>query len=239
MRAIFKGAAIAALALSLSGCNLLDMAGSIFKSAQDQSTPGPAYKYKADIQITLGDRTFDGLAATKLDGPLTFTIESKVRLDRLEINSCSRHLVYEKVDKNWFGGVGKKFTYTYTPNAIELDGPCPIFIQAFDRAGLSAWGYIGLRTDETLPAKVSCNGTNWTFSGFTVCQTKAGYIQAIQFDSEIKDFEADESCGLTRKSPGDFELKPALGFCYATFNDGSKWHRAVFLGYETVLTRGE
>lgn len=238
-KAVVKMGAALALIFSLSGCGMVDQILQTFKPAHDTANAGPTYRYRADLQITLGDRTYDGFAATKLDGPITFAIESKVRLDRLEINSCSRHVVWEKVDKNWFGGVGKKFTYTYTPNSIEAREPCPLYIMAFDRAGLATWGFIGFRTEETLPSKVSCNGTGWTFQGFTVCQTKAGYVQTIHFDSEIKKFRADENCNLERKSPGDFEISPDLGFCFATFHDGGSWHRAVFLGYETVLTRGE
>lgn len=227
------------IAILLTGCSMGSMLVDSFKPAYQTQGEGPLYKYKADLQITIGGSTFDGMAVTKLSGPIQFSLVSKARLDLLTISSCHRHVTFEKIDKNWFGGVGKKFTYTYSPTSRELEGLCPLYIQAFDRNGVTAWGYIAFRSKENLPTKTDCNGTTWSFSGFTVCQSKAGFIQVERFAEPIKYVEADPSCKLKQISETEFELRPELGFCHVTYSNGTEFHRSTFLGYDSAFVRGE
>ncbi len=89
-------AAIIAVAFILGSC-----------SVNEKSAPGkPLYTNRADIQITVDDKTFVGMAVTKLDGPKDIQIVSNVAMDRVQITSCSRQDVFENVDSSWFGGSG-------------------------------------------------------------------------------------------------------------------------------------
>lgn len=199
---------------------------------QPNYAKGPLYKYKADMIMTIDGKTFDGMAVTKLDGEKTITVYSKARADVLIVHTCHRYEKFENLKTT-------DFRYTYKPTAKELEGRCPIYIEAYDKSGLTDWGYIAFRNDEELPASVECNGTNWKFAGFTVCQTQAGLEEAIHFSSPIRKFEASENCNLKQRSDKDFDIKPALGFCNATFTDGTNWHAATFLGFEQAFVRGQ
>lgn len=199
---------------------------------------GPLWNNRADLQITLDGKQFDGMAETKLSGPVEVKLVSNVPMDRLQITSCSRQDVFENVDAGWFGGSGKTFTYTYAPSAIELKGVCPLYIEIYSKADLTAWGFVAFKTDEKLPAKVACNGIDWSFSGMSICQTKAGLEQAMSFSKPV-DFEAEETCTMVQdpKDKSKFTMRPQKGFCRATFTDGVDWHRLIMLGYDQVLVR--
>lgn len=215
------------MALLLTGC----------ASTQQPTTSGPLYKYRANMQITVDGKAFDGMAVTAL-GEKDISIVSQAALNLLRITTCHRDFSVEKVDKGWFGGASKTFTYHYKPTLEESQGVCPMYIQAVSKDLVTDWGYLYFRTDETLPAQMDCNGTSWSFSGTSVCQTKAGLDQAIRFDHAVK-YEADAACKITAVSDKEFKIRGSLGFCYAEFSDGKAWHRMILLGYDTVLVRGD
>lgn len=206
-------------------------------STQQVTTAGPLYKNRANMQITVDGVTFDGVGVTLLNGPKDISIVSEAALDLLRITTCHRDFTVEKVDSGWFGGSGKTYTYHYEPTETEKASVCPMYIQAFSKDSVTDWGYLAFRTDETLPASMDCNGTNWKFAGISVCQTKAGLDQVIRFDRDVK-FTADLICQITQSSPREYIIRGGLGFCFAEFSDGKVWHRLILLGYDSVLIRG-
>lgn len=225
--------------LFLSGCDTFTAALDYFKNAGDTLEAPPLYKNRADIEITINGETFDGIATTDLKPEIKIEIESKARLYVLTIETCSRHLSYSRVDKTWYGGVGKKFKYTFKPNSVEADGNCPMFIKAIDLNGVSAWGMVQFKTNETINAILSCNGQNQSVNGLSFCQTKHSLIQEITFLKPIERFIAGEFCTIEKKTDLIFEVRPKLGFCFATFLSGGEVHRLTILGYESVFVRGE
>lgn len=206
-------------------------------SSAQITTRTPLYQYKPDILITVDGRTFDGMGVTEV-GDKDINIVSKAKLDLLMISSCHRNFTKERVDPDWYGGSGKTYTYRYSPTEIESEGFCPLYIQAFDKSGVTAWGYLALRKEERLPAKTQCNGTNWSFKGISVCASRAGFEQGIAFERPVK-YTSNELCTITPKSDRTFRLRTQKGFCYATFTDGIEIHRLVLLGYDEALIRGE
>lgn len=201
------------------------------------ATKTPLYQYKPDIEIGIDKMVFDGMAVADL-GAKQIQIVSKARLDLLMISSCHRNFTIERLDATWFGGSKKKYVYSYIPTTIESEGFCPLYIQAFEKSGISAWGYIAFRTDEKLPGKLYCNGVAQTFNGVSACASRAGFEQGIHFDKPVR-FEKSELCEVSQRSPGDFRLKAKDGFCYITFFDGKDFHRTILLGYSEALIRGE
>lgn len=232
------GAVFTALLL-LTSCNTLNTVTDAFKGPLSKTDNPPLYKNKADMYITINRQKFSGVAVAQLKDSVEIKIESKAKLDLLTISSCHRHFTHEKADKNWYGGVGREYKYKYNPTPIEKEGPCPIYIQAFDRRGITAWGYIVFKTDEKLNALVECNGEFNDFAGASVCQSKNKFIQGIRFEKSIIDFEGSSGCHIKEINNKSFEVTPDLGFCYATFYDGVNWHRATFLAYDDVLIRSE
>lgn len=212
-------------------------------SVAQKATRLPLWTYKADIEISVDGKTFDGMAVTKLDGAKSISIRSKARLDLLAISSCHREFTEERVDykEGWFGIGGasaKSYVYEFAPTNIEKEAYCPLYIQAFDKNGVAAWGYVAFRTIENLPARTECNGVGWRFSGISVCQTRAGFEQAISFDRAVK-IASNELCKIEAKSDREFRVRSGKGFCLATFTDGVERHRLVLLGYDEILIRGE
>lgn len=202
------------------------------------------YKFQGDMIVTVDNVAFKAMAVTKLESTKQITIQSKARLDLLVISSCSRYEKFERINykSGWFGLGGesaKALTYVYAPNEKEMEGTCPVFIQAYDMKGVTDWGYVTWRTDETLPATLSCNAKTTRFAGHSVCQAMAGTEQGIKFEVPVKSFEATETCKMVRDSDRTFSFRPQMGFCYATFFDGANWHRLTALGFERALVRGE
>lgn len=190
------------------------------------------------MQITVDGTTFDGMAVTIL-GEKDVDLVSKAPLNYLAIDSCAREFVIQNVDQDWFGGVGKSYTYHFTPSKYESNFPCPLYIQAIGADGVAAWGYLFWRTDENLPAHFDCNGNRISFKGASVCQTKSGIRQEIFFDHEVTHAESDLcDVAVDSKTPNAFIVATkANGFCYASFTDGKYWHRMILLGYDSVLIR--
>ncbi len=229
----------AVLCTALIGCAALPQFGdTLAGNANETSKPGDLYHYRGELQVTVDGKAFEGMAVTKLTGPITIHVESKFGLDRLQFTSCGRQDVVRDIGGSWFGK-SKKYDYLYTPDKKELEGKCALYIEAFNKSSLAAWAYIAFRSDEDLPSRTHCNGVDWSFAGFSVCQTRAGLDQAIAFQVPIIDTEADPGCHLKRVDEKNFDLRPDMGMCVATFYDGAHWHSLNLIGYERVLVQGE
>ncbi len=217
-------------AFFMAGCSTL---------ATTAAPKKPVYNYKADMAISIGDKSYDGVAVTQLSSPLKFTITSKAKLDVLIVSTCQRYDKFEKLDKNFFGGVGKTHTYTYQPTSIENMSRCSIFLQAFDKSGLTDWGYIAFIGPGQLEATSECSGQSVRSKGHSICQSKAGLEQSLTFDRAIPYLSGDASCNIVRKSPSAFTYRPSQGFCNAEFSDGKDFHSLTALGFDEVFIRGE
>jgi hypothetical protein len=197
--------------------------------------------YRAEMLISIGDRSYRGLAITPLPKPntqLQVTIQSPITLDRLEISTCSRHVVMREVDKQggWFGRSSSSYsmTYTYDPTPTELEGNCPIHFEAFSKDVQKAWGMLFFRDDQALPSEMDCNGQHWSFSGLSICQTKAGMEERMTFAVPVT-FAATDNCIITTTDKLNYLVRSTGGFCKATFSDGTKFNDLVLLGYNQVV----
>lgn len=224
----------------LTACAALPHIGDVISGTANQTvTSGPLYKFRAELQLTVDGVKFDGMGATLMrPGEMIIDVESKFGLDRVQVTTCSRQDVFRDVDPDWFGGVGKVLHYHFIPDKQELSGQCPIYFEAFNKAGLAAWGFLVFRTDEALLAHVGCNGLMEKFAGASACQTLAGLKQTVSFDAPIKDYEAEPICGAEKADDLNFNFRPGSGICRATFYDG-RWHSLIMFGYEKVLVQGE
>lgn len=221
------------------GCAALPGAIDVIKgTANEVNQPGDLYRYRGELIITVNGNVFEGMAVTNLVGTTTIHIESKFSLDRIQFTSCGRQDVIRDFNNSWFSK-SKVYDYYYTPDTKELGGQCPLYIEAFNKSSLAAWGYVAFIKDESFPARMECNGMSWQFSGYSVCQTRAGLDQSISFDSPVVDFSADPICKMKQIDKFNFDLRPGLGMCNAAFYDGANWHLLNLLGYSRVLVQGE
>ena len=201
------------------------------------STPGqqstkPYYSYRAEMILTIGGRSFEGLVPVKVNGPIDIQIYSPITLNRVEISTCSRHEVIRNTANGWFDKVKNTMTYRYNPTPIELSGHCPLLFQAFNDHVQKAWGLVTARSDQNLPAKMECNGGVMSFAGISVCQTKSGLVERLTFAKPVE-FEASPSCAIQTTDKMTFDVRSTqVGFCKATFTDGTDFHDLVLLGYD-------
>lgn len=243
-----------ALGLTLNGCaSLPDIANVIFGKASQRITRDPIWVYKPDLRIGVDDVTFEGMGVTQLADETGIYIESLVDIDRVQVSSCSRLDVCQvkagtmacdpsrfHVEKDWFGNAGRKMLYVYRPSAREKQGHCSnLTIEIYDKNVLAAWGHLTFRANPELnfPARMSCNATDWHFSGHSVCASKAGYVQTIYFDEPVDEAEAEKSCNMKIISMKEFEFQPQVGWCRAGFMKDGKYHGVTINGFDEVIIR--
>lgn len=243
-----------ALACLCTGCaSLPDIANVLFGKSSQKITRTPIWVYRPDIRIGVDGTTFDGIGVTKLADETGIYIESLVDIDRVEISTCSRLDVCQvkagtmacdpsrfRVDKDWFGNAGRKMLYAFRPSEREKQGHCAnLTIAIYDKSALAAWGHLTFRSmpEKNFPARMSCNATDWKFSGHSVCSAKAGHVQTIYFDEPVDNFRAEDECNLKKISDKEFEFQPAVGWCRAGFMRGDKYHGVTINGLDEVLIR--
>ena len=185
------------------------------------------------MAATITGTTFVGTGAASLNGPLSIKFTSPIKMDRLQITTCAREEIIDNA--------GQSYTYQYSPTPDEAKGPCPLYAEAISRDSHTSWFFLGLKSTEDLRSHVWCNGEGWTYSGMSVCQSKAGLIQSISFTAPIDAFKAEDTCHMNTKDKQTFTVEPDQGFCRVTFaqKDGPivHWHRAIFIGYKGSLLR--
>lgn len=215
---------------------------------RQKATEVPLYEhYRADLEFSVNEKEFDGVGTITLDVPTKIKIESQINLDRVTVETCGRSHVCSNtkpcidafdISGGFFGGTGKKMTYTYIP--AEHEKECSIYVEAWDKDVLAAWGYLGFIPKENkLPAQVICNGETKNYTGHAVCQSKIGILQRVRFAVPVRDFEAEEQCGLEKLEDNLFQFRPTLGKCNATFYAGGHFFSMTLFAYKEVFIRGK
>lgn len=216
-----------ALLLALAGCSSQNV------------LPEKELFYRRDIKLISDGAEGNGLLVLKNKKDYEIVIESKNKLDLLTITTCHREITQEKVSSGIFGNKNK-YTWKFIPTEIEL-GYCPIEISGFEESkGRHAWGFID-REDESLKldSEIECNGEKNIKTGISICQSKKGLIQKLNFQSEVK-VVAQTGCeyllGTDKKS---ITYKLPKGICLYLISDGINKHRHTAMGYESIIVREE
>jgi hypothetical protein len=227
----------------LTGCAAVPAIQEVLRgTANEKIEAGPLYQFRAELEIEIMGKDFEGVTASTLQGPLDIKIKAKFPINRLQVTSCGRQEVFRNIDKKWWGKISDNMIYRYSPSAFEKEGPCPLYIEAFNKGGLVAWAMIVFRNVEDLQAHTICNGVDKLFQGHSICQTKHSLEQAIYFDVPIEKFRATELCGLVRISPTTFKFFPRFDekmVCTASFYALKKWHSLTAIGYKRILVQSE
>ena len=191
----------------------------------------PLTIYRMTAKLTVNGKTKYGtLVATK-----SSKYQIKARFYRksevIKVSSCHREWVSQDADND--------ISYSYIPvRGIENKGYCPIEIGGFDTKGQHTWGYIDFVDDETLPGIIGCDGESSAYIGVSVCQSKAGLIQKIEFLKKV-DVYPLESCEPPKFHDGKlWTFKIARGKCgYVFSNPKGEIHRLTTIGYDEVMIR--
>lgn len=252
------GAVLAALTLSACA-SLQDFVNVLSGTSAQKITRTPIWVYKPDLRIAIDGAVFDGIGVTKIADQSVMTIWSAVKIDRVEVSTCTRHDVCQikggvlacdqrtsgnpngrfQVDTDWFGKAGKEMYYFFRPSHKERDDSCAnLMIAIYDKNTLAAWGYLDFRNAAAnFPAKFTCNATDWSFAGVSVCSAKAGTIQQITLTDPVDDYRTEPSCNIKKVSETVFEFQPAIGWCRASFMRNKLFHDVIINGYDEVLIR--
>jgi len=199
----------------------------------------PKVMYKRDMKISFDGQSYSGVAVLPDKASHEITIETKGKLDLLTITTCHREFTAENLSS---GGIfGKnKYTFLYAPIPGIEDEYCPIDIGGYEALkGRHSWGFLDMKTKgENVEALLHCNGELKNVSGVSVCQSKLGLVEKINFSQEMA-VAPSENC-KTMISPDlkSYEFEVAPGVCVYKFRSrDNQYHRLTTIGYEDIVIR--
>lgn len=226
-----KHALFIALGLILGGC------------ASAPQSLDPAVLYARAIEMVINGDDATGTFVAPQSGRYRIEIRSKGAMDLLLIKSCHREWWGEKVGSHGWFQKENKYVYDYIPVSGLEDTECPLNISAYDaKSGVYAWGYVDFTEPAySLPAKLQCNGSLQSFSGVSICQSRKGLVQAIQFPVDVI-AKPDKGCELEAGkefSEGrQFVFEMPSGTCFYTFMEKDqprRKHRLSAIGYSDFV----
>jgi len=184
--------------------------------------------YQKDLVIREAATIIVGMVVlpNKLSYDLKFDARENPEIVR--ISNCHRDVIFRYQKKH--------FSFRYTPNRRIENGSCALLVTFLDDKGRHQFGAISFRDDETLPATVSCNGTNVKYDGASVCQAKSGTIQAIDFDVpvQVRSMACTVPTGTDDRKHWTFATKD--DFCLYVFkSDNGEVHKLTTFGYNEIM----
>lgn len=205
--------------------------------------------YKKDMVISHAGISYVGVAVLPEMASYDLHIAAKGDLDLFTFTNCHRdensenawnvtetrrNFLFRKTTEK-----KKEIKLTFKPTALESSGFCPVFIGGFEELkGRHSWGLIDFESSvNKLQAGVECNGETKVATGVSVCQSKTGLIQRIQFGVHVR-VSPDPECAIGKTEGEIFEFEIKKGQCvYAFMSDAGEIHRLTTFGYEQVLIR--
>ncbi len=183
--------------------------------------------YKRELKVTVNKKECVGVCIAPKSNSYVIKVEAD-RIDYLSFESCHRKVSVEDQGDTW--------EYTYTPNDIEAN--CSVEIISLDKkSAKNGFALVDFETDEfRLPAVLSCDGkSDLAVGGTSICQSKAGLLQSIQFSDNVKVYPTDE-CPLKGDNDGkNFLFHLNKGPCVFVFGNKSGFHKLTTLGTEDKI----
>ena len=231
---------LAACAAVLSSCALIP------QSVTAPSGPTPQAQYKFDLSGDVNGTPFQGVGVIPLSASnnYTLTINSAVSVDMITIESCHRSWSDQDMPievGNWFKA-NHGFTFNFSlADGIENLGTCLWRIGAYNKTGNpQAWAILDFITPEsTLPAVNKCDGDQGSTRGVSICQSKAGLDEEIDFDVPVEVADAtDPKCKprVPKDAKHWFYVLPNQT-CVVYFQEIApphRLHRHTFFGFSSI-----
>jgi hypothetical protein len=186
--------------------------------------------YRKEMRFSVNGNDFTGVA--NLDDSIGHKIKFKTERStaRARISTCARDVHFNEPGR-------ERFEYRYYPNQYERDTGCFLQISLLDKDGAHAWGLLDFRREgDGLAADIDCNGTHYQARGAFLCQSKAGLIQTISFDSPAL-MAAPKRCEAPTSPDGGktWFLAVTRGFCNYRFAAGGQGLRFRTYGYDGLF----
>lgn len=218
---------------------------SLSATPSQSDPPGTIYQY--DIHGSVNGTPFDGVGVIPYAKTYEMRIISRVDVDAFTITSCHRDLKFENViELGWFEDK-KGYGFQFVPDQLENHGSCIVRFGAYNKSaqGQNSWGLLDFETpDATLPATNICNGAVNQSKGVSICQSKAGLMQAIAFATPVRIAanRLTQNCIPTTKDNLNWDYIISSGECVIDFKEidpPGRIHRHDTVGYTAVQIRGQ
>lgn len=207
----------------------------------------PDLIYKRDMIINIDGVVREGVMVVPEKMKHSLYITAQGDLDLFTLTTCHREeasenawnvsergLFRRKIDKK------REIKIEYIATDIERKGGCPIFLGGYEQEkGRHSWGVIDFETSEAkLPAILRCNGETISSNGVSICQSREGLIQSIEFQTETRVIP-DKDCSIGSDKGTTFTFALKKGQCVYAFQEVStkKIHRLTTIGYELIPIR--
>ena len=211
----------------------------------------PALIYKRDMILEINGKVGVGTLVVPLADKYDVEVVSSGALDMFTVETCHRSWEKQKawnvVEKKsflfWSRKIEKKneVKFEYSPSKkFEAYEYCPMRLGGYEiEMGRNSWAFIDFETpDAKLPAIIKCDGHVYNSNGVSICQSRKGLIQSIEFDNEVVVLP-EPGCEIETDSGKIFEYQINPGRCVYAFKqkNGDLVHRLTTIGYEGVLIR--
>ena len=203
--------------------------------------------FKYDIKGTINGAAFNGVGVVPYAPNYDMKIISTVDVDLLSVTSCHRDFTVESaIEVGWFQPK-RGYSYNYAPaRGLEDVGSCLVRFGAYNKAkGQNAWGIVDFETPDTdLPAENVCDDQDETTNGVSICQSRAGLLQKIIFETPVRQSVKFLNPKCVIKPPADgknWTYETPLGECVIAFGETVppyRIHRHTTIGFTDVQIRG-
>ncbi len=218
-------------------CVLLSSCASIPQTSLPPSMQQtiPNYTLSGSVNGT----AFSGVAVIPWSSQYDVKVESSVDVDYMTISTCARDIPITSAISVYWTLPHNSIDYPYLPDPLENHGSCLMRIDAFNKKNPAnnAFAILDFETpDATLPATNVCNGAVETTGGVSVCQSKAGLLQEIVFQTPVEIYKPAiaADCVPTTNDNLVWKLTVPLHDCVVYFQQIAKphaLHRADWFGW--------
>lgn len=187
--------------------------------------------YKRDMYVEVNGRKAYGTLVVPYADKYKIKVKFPGKGDLVTLSTCHREEEHEKL--------GRFERIEFKPTYKEKDGLCSLEIAAFEyKKGRHAWALIDFESSQfTLPAKVKCNGKQYESRGTTICQSKQGLYQELEFYEPVTISNLAKCSNLeVDGNKVRFKVKPKE-CTYIIVGNSGFYHKLKVIGYEDILIR--
>ena len=165
--------------------------------------------------------------------------------EAIEVVTCHRSYIIRAGSSRGLGRFkrgSKKAKIDFVRVPLEMQPECPITLQAYDtKSGLHSFGGVYFRhTDETMVARMQCNGATSMERGVSICQSRAGNLSALTLpEGTAVAYDPEKHCEGVMIG-NTWEYKQTIGKCvWVFYKPGEGYHLHIAWGYNKIIVKGK
>jgi len=219
-------------------CFKYDVGKKVKKPNTDHGSGFGAYKYsKKSI-------TFCGTGVLPSKESYKLKIIGYGKINFFTLTTCHEEDTTDNPDRGIFKKNGV-VSINHKPT-LERELMCPMYISAYNKKNKSAFGIVVFEHNKLkLSSVTKCNGYTRRNNGVSICQSREGLIQSIEFDEEVTQLKPTIGViglicpKLSSKDNKKFTFKLPKKECIYQFKgkQSGHFHRFYTIGYEDIIVR--